>query len=37
MVESSLSKLDDKSVFTILKTENVEKIIGKETITEDKY
>jgi hypothetical protein len=37
MVESSLSKLDDKGVFTIVKVENVEKIekkIGKEIITE---
>ena len=34
MVESSLSKLDDKGVFTIVKVENVEKKIGKETITE---
>ena len=34
MVESSLSKLDDKGVFTIVKVENVEKKIGKEIITE---
>ena len=34
MVESSLSKLDDKGIFTILKVENVEKKVGKETITE---
>ncbi len=34
MIESSLSKLDDKGIFTILKVENVEKKVGKETITE---
>jgi len=34
MIESSLSKLDDKGVFTIVKVENVEKKIGKEIITE---
>jgi len=34
MTESPLSKLDDKGVFTILKVENVEKKVGKETITE---
>ncbi len=34
MIESSLSKLDDKGVFTIVKVENVEKKVGKETITE---
>ena len=34
MVESSFSKLDDKGVFTILKVENVERKVGKETITE---
>lgn len=34
MVEASLSKLDDKGVFTIVKVENVEKKVGKETITE---
>ena len=34
MAEASLSKLDDKGVFTIIKVENVEKKIGKETITE---
>ena len=34
MAEASLSKLDDKGVFTIVKVENVEKKIGKETITE---
>lgn len=34
MTESSLSKLDDKGVFTIVKVENVEKKVGKEIITE---
>ena len=34
MTESSLSKLDDKGVFTIVKVENVERKVGKETITE---
>jgi len=34
MIESSLSKLDDKGVFTILKVENVERKVRKETITE---
>ncbi|MDO7727387.1 MAG: hypothetical protein MUP72_02870 [Nitrosopumilus sp.] len=34
MRESSLSKLDDKGVFTIVKVENVERKVGKETITE---
>ena len=34
MAESSLSKLDDKGIFTILKVKNVEKKVGKETITE---
>ncbi|MDC0883587.1 hypothetical protein PL987_00695 [Nitrosopumilus sp.] len=34
MDEASLSKLDDKGVFTIVRVENVEKKIGKETITE---
>ena len=34
MVEASLSKLDDKGVFTIIKVENVERKVGKETITE---
>ena len=34
MAESSLSKLDDKGVFTIVKVENVERKLGKETITE---
>jgi hypothetical protein len=34
MAEASLSKLDDKGVFTILKVETVERKVGKETITE---
>ena len=34
MIESSLSKLDDKGIFTIVKVENVEKKIGKEVINE---
>ena len=34
MVEASLSKLDDRGVFTIVKVENVEKKVGKDTITE---
>ena len=34
MIESSLSKLDDKGVFTIVKVENVEKKVGKEVIPE---
>ena len=34
MVESSLSKLDDKGIFTIVKVENVEKKVGKEVIAE---
>jgi hypothetical protein len=34
MIEASLSKLDDKGVFTIIKVENVERKVGKETITE---
>jgi len=34
MAEASLSKLDDKGVFTIVKVENVEKKVGKEMITE---
>ena len=34
MIEASLSKLDDKGVFTIVKVEKVEKKVGKETITE---
>ena len=34
MTEASLSKLDEKGVFTIVKVENVERKVGKETITE---
>jgi len=34
MVEDSLSKLDDKGIFTIVKVKNVEKKVGKEIITE---
>lgn len=34
MVEASLSKLDDKGIFTIVKVENIEKRVGKEIITE---
>ena len=34
MIEASLSKLDDKGVFTIIKVENIEKKVGKEIITE---
>ena len=34
MAEASLSKLDDKGVFTIISVENVERKVGKETITE---
>ena len=34
MIEASLSKLDDKGVFTIITVENVERKVGKETITE---
>ena len=34
MAEASLSKLDDKGLFTIVKVEKVEKKVGKETITE---
>ena len=34
MAEASLSKLDDKGIFTIVKVENVEKKVGKETFTE---
>ena len=34
MTEASLSKLDDKGLFTIVKVENVERKVGKETITE---
>ena len=34
MVEASLSKLDDKGIFTIIKVENIERKVGKETIIE---
>jgi hypothetical protein len=34
MKESSLSKLDDKGVFTITQVEKVERKVGKEIITE---
>ena len=34
MTEASLSKLDDKGLFTIVKIENVERKVGKEMITE---
>ena len=34
MAEASLSKLDDKGVFTIIKVKNVERKVGKETIIE---
>ena len=34
MTEASLSKLDDKGVFTIIKVEKVERKVGKEIITE---
>jgi hypothetical protein len=34
MAEDSLSKLDDKGPFTILKVENVERKVGKDIITE---
>ena len=34
MVEASLSKLDDKGVFTIVNVQKVERKVGKETITE---
>ena len=34
MTEVSLSKLDEKGVFTIVKVENIERKVGKETITE---
>ena len=32
MAEASLSKLDEKGVFTIISVENVERKVGKETI-----
>ena len=34
MTEASLSKLDDKGLFTIIKIEKVERKVGKEIITE---
>ena len=34
MNEASLSKLDDKGVFTIVKVENIERKVGKEIINE---
>ncbi len=34
MVETSLSKLDDKGVFTIVKVESIERKTGKESIAE---
>ncbi len=34
MAEASLSKLDDKGVFTIVKIENIERKVGKEKIIE---
>ncbi len=34
MAEASLSKLDDKGVFTITKIEKVERKVGKDIITE---
>ena len=34
MVEASLSKLDDKGVFTIVNVQKVERKVGKETIVE---
>ncbi len=34
MAESSLSKLDDRGLFTIVKVEKVERKVGKEIITE---
>ncbi len=34
MSEASLSKLDDKGVFTIVSVESVERKIGKETVFE---
>ena len=33
MVEASLSKLDDKGIFTITKVENIERKVGKDIIT----
>ena len=34
VTEASLSKLDEKGIFTIIKVENVERKVGKETIIE---
>lgn len=34
MAEASLSKLDDKGIFTIVKVKNVERKVGKDIITE---
>ncbi|QMU55147.1 MAG: hypothetical protein GKS07_09810 [Nitrosopumilus sp.] len=34
MAEASLSKLDDRGLFTIIKVEKVERKVGKEIITE---
>ena len=34
MSEASLSKLDDKGLFTIVKVDNVERKVGKETVAE---
>jgi hypothetical protein len=34
MIEASLSKLDDKGVFTIVKVDYVERKVGNEIITE---
>ncbi len=34
MAEASLSKLDDKGLFTIVNVDCVERKVGKETITE---
>ena len=34
MAEASLSKLDDKGIFTITNVENIERKVGKDIITE---
>jgi len=34
MAEASLSKLDDKGIFTITKVENIERKVGKDIIRE---
>ena len=34
MAESSLSRLDDKGVFTIIKVETIERKVGKGIVTE---